>query len=276
MSSTSVVHAGLHAPINYLPPSALQLEQQARFEVEAFDMGVQRFREAVATRALTELTAGQRLLREIIPGLATAICAARDKALEAINGNGSASHPPPWAWPIQVLADDPAGERLAVITMGCVLSTNKLQHDEGGYHLTNQAMPVTPMARQISRTVRLQVEYDRWSGTAPELEKRLKARYPTVNRNVWRRWRDKVKALREEPWDMGTEVALGAHLIHLLLGTAPSRFKLETIALRGKPTAHLVISDETLALIDDVTTRGEVARPFLMPMVCPPIPWTYH
>jgi len=31
----------------YVPPTALQLEQQAHFEVEAFDMGVQRFREAV-------------------------------------------------------------------------------------------------------------------------------------------------------------------------------------------------------------------------------------
>ena len=85
-------------------PTALQMEQQARFEVEAFKMGVERFREAIATRDLSELTAGQRLLREIVPKFAALLCKAKDEALELIN-NGASSHPPPWAWPIGLLAD---------------------------------------------------------------------------------------------------------------------------------------------------------------------------
>jgi hypothetical protein len=85
-----------------------------------------------------------------------------------------------------------------------------------------------------------------------------------------------VEALRAEPWEVGAEVSLGAHLIHLLVETAPTRFVIEKITVRGKPTAHLTISEATIELISDVTTRGEIARPFLMPMVCPPIPWRYE
>jgi hypothetical protein len=256
---------------SYLQPTALQLEQQAKFEVEAFEQGVSRFREALLTRDLSELTAGQRLLREIVPGLSEAITKARAEAVERIGDR--TGQPPQWAWPIQLL-DDPA--KIAVITLGCILAMRKLTHDEDRYRPTLQSTAVTPLAREISKAIQLQVEYDKWAGDNPDLEKRLKARYPTVHRNVWRRWRVKVEALRAEPWEAGAEVTLGAHLIHLLVETAPTRFVIEKITLRGKPTTHLTISEATIELISDVTTRGEIARPFLMPMVCPPIPWRYE
>jgi hypothetical protein len=132
------------------------------------------------------------------------------------------------------------------------------------------------LARHIAQGVRLQVEFDKWSGVHPDLEKRLRARYPTVHRNVWSRWRQKVEALRAQPWDAKTEAHLGLHLIHCLVEAAPTRFRVENRPVKGKPTAHLTLSDETLELITDVQTRMEVARPLRMPMICPPLPWRYE
>jgi hypothetical protein len=276
--------------VTYCSPTALQLEQQARFEVEAFNEGVKRYREAIAgseswagtvgdtvkvrrTQSdLTELTAGQKLLVEIVPGLSARIGQAQATALAAINGKGAASHPPPWAWYIG-LVDDP--DKLAVITLGCVLAF-RLDHDDGGYRLDRQSAPITSLARNIASAVKMQVEFDRWSGENPALEKKLRALYPNVHRNVWARWRRKVDALRTEPWEPGAEVHLGTCLIDCLLAAAPSRFKTEHLPVRGKRTAHLTISDETIEFINDVTTRAEVARPLLMPMICPPIPWRYE
>jgi hypothetical protein len=283
---------------SYPTPTALQLEQQANFEVEAFNEGVRRYREALAGEQswagevggtvrgrhrrpnMTELTAGQKLLKEIVPGLAAGIAKAKAEAVEAIGrGDGAkGGRVPLWAWPIGLLAGDDADEKLAVIALGCVLSMPVVQDDDedGGYAPDRTSMPLVPLARHITAAVRVQIEFDRWKGDNPELAKRLRTRYPNLHRNVWSRWRKKVNALRVEPWDAATEVALGEHLVHLLVAAAPTRFLLELRPLRGKPTWHLTISDETLDLINDVTTRAEIARPLLMPMICPPKPWRYE
>lgn len=251
-------------------PHSLLLEAQARFEVEAFDEGISRYREALQARDLTELTMGQRLLREIVPALAERIKAAQDEAEAGLAHRGRL---PLWAWPIGLVE----AERLAVITLGTVLSFGRVAPDiEGHYRLTENSHPLVFAARRVAAAARIQVEYDNWSSDAePAVLKRLERRYPHVNRNVWTRWRRKVDAARET-WEPAIETALGCHLIALLAEAAPTRFSITHIIQRGKTVAHLQVTEETLALIDDLATRAEIARPVLMPMICPPIPWRYE
>jgi hypothetical protein len=256
-------------------PTIQELEEQARFEVEAFEEGTKRYREAIKSQDLTELTAGQRLLREVVgspdrPGFAAAIAKERAACTESLTRLGQTS---PWALPFQLIEED---DRLAVITLGAVLSGRRLQLDEDLYRLSSLSTPITHMARHISSAIRMQVEYDRWSEGNEALNKKLRKRFPTLHRNVWSRWRTKLNALREEPWDVKTEVAVGAAFIHLLVETAPKRFTIEKHSVRGKPALYLTISDETVELLDDVTTRMEVARPLLMPMICEPLDWRYE
>jgi hypothetical protein len=251
-------------------PTALQLEAQARFEQEAFDEGVKRYRDAL-TRDVTVLTAGQRLLREIVPGLAAGITKARAEGVASLTSPSGSKIP--WAWPMQLVEED---DRLAVITLGCVLSMPPLERDDDRYRLSEHSLPVTALARHIASGIRMQVEFDRWSEGNEALLRRLRTQFPNLHRNVWRRWRIKVDAMREAPWSPSDEAALGGCLMHLLVQAAPTRFRIELASVRGKPTAHLVISDATMELIDDATRRAEVARPLLMPMTCPPIPWRYE
>lgn len=253
-------------------PTERELEEQARFEVEGFNEGVERYRDAIANRDLTELTAGQKLLLEIVEPLSAAIAKARAEAVASIAKQGGGDRQP-WAWPIQ-LVEDPS--RLAVITLGCVLSMPRIERDEDTIRLSMHGIPVTTMARHIASAIKMQVQYDTWAEGNEALDRKLRAKFPMLHRNVWRRWRVKVNALREEDWAPSVEAAVGAHLIHLLVQTAPTRFRVEHQSVRGKAAAHLVISDETIELIDDVTTRAEVARPLLMPMICEPLDWRYE
>jgi DNA-directed RNA polymerase len=254
-----------------VPEREAQLEAQARFEVEAFDEGTERYREAIAARDLSELTVGQKLLREIVKPFAAAIAKSRAEAADSVTRHGGEKLL--WALPIQLVEED---DRLAVITVGCVLAMHRFEHEDDAIRLSAHSLPVTSMARNIASATRMQVEYDKWAQGNDALDRKLRAKFPTLHRNVWRRWRTKVNALREEPWPPAVEVTLGATLIHLLVQSAPTRFRIETQSVRGKPTVHLVISDETIELLNDVTTRMEVARPLLMPMICEPLDWRYE
>ena len=248
--------------------SAYDLARQARFETLGFSRAIKRYHEDSAHKDWSELSAGQALLREIVPPLSALITTHQSSIQLAM---GHAGRQPEWAWQFLLLSAD----KLAVITLmtalrGAVGTFGDRDATQG------DGAPVTACAKAVATAIRVQVEYDKWAKQSPDLEKTLRFKHPKVDRRVWSKWRVKVEAAREEPWSSSLEAGLGAHLLGLLCEAAPKRFSSATRRISGGRTQLFVTpSQETLDLIDDVTARAEVARPMLMPMTIPPIPYRY-
>ena len=259
--------------------SAYDLTRQARWEVEGTRRAAERYREVAATADPSTLPSGRRLLREVVPLLTEAVKAAQAEAMDAIGAGPKAGRLSGWQWPMQLLAP----EKLAVITL-----TNALRAEQQQGGMTSD---LTSLAVAIAGAIRDELEFERWmreqvSANKAAWEARdgdhrnvlgaFKARYPNVDRKVWARWRQRVKATRDTQWDKASAVQTGAKLVALLVEVAPARFYSAMRRLVGGRTQlYLKIDEETLAMMNDIEERAAVRRPALMPMLCPPLPWVY-
>lgn len=258
--------------------TAFDLMEQAKWEVEGTRRAARRYREAAATADPSTLPSGQKLLRELVPPLVEKITELQLKAADSIASRGR--KPSEWAWPIQLLD----ASALAVITIVQGLNAARGQTDA----LSN----ITSVALGIASAVRDELEYRRWVSAQVAANKAakeakdwdhvdvlaaFKRRYPAADRKTWARWRKKIELAREERWDRPTSVALGAALISALVEAAPGRFEVAQRAVEGgRKQSYLRLSEETMGLMNDIEVRAEVARPQLMPMIIPPIPWQYE
>src|SRR6185503_5721346 len=197
--------------------------------------------------------------------------------LEAADAIARVGITPPWAWPIQLLeAQEMALVAVSRALDGCV---------QDAYHST-----VVSISEAIAWAVRDEVDYRRWVEAQVEANRVAKeeknwehrdvlaafrARYPNADRHVWAKWRRKL-AIAREPWSKETGIHLGGALLHALTKAAPQHFELQMIRQGPRTTAHLKLSEATEEMMMDIETRAAVARPILMPMIIPPIPWRYE
>lgn len=255
---------------------AFDLLAEARWEQEGVRRAAQRWREAAAVADPSTLPSGQKLLREVLPPLIEKITALQMRAAEM----RQTAREQKWALPIQLLS----AETLAVITVVRALA--------GAAVPAAVRATVTGLSIDIAQAVRDEVDYQQWIEAQKDVNKAakeakdwdhidlvaaFKRRYPTADRKSWRRFRRKLELALTEPWDRPTAVQLGTALIHALVEAAPDRFVVAPIPLAGGRAQNYVrLSPETIAMLRDVNTRSEVARPMLMPMLIPPIPWRYE
>jgi len=247
--------------------------EEAKWEMEGVRRATERYREAALSTDPSSLPSGQWLLRAIVPGLIEEITQLQAQA-EA--GLATAGRPSRWWWPIQLL---PASH-LAVMTVICGI--NAMRDPSGG------PSAVTMVSRAIADAARDQLEYQRWVSEQADANKiakaqgwehvdvlaRMRRQYPRMDRRIWKRWRIKVAALREQ-WDQPTQVEFGGALLVALCKAAPDHFALALRRESGRDTSYLRVSPETTERMRDIETRAEVARPLLMPMIISPIPWCY-
>jgi DNA-directed RNA polymerase len=246
---------------------AFTLSRQAQWETEGFRRAIARYREDMQSKELHEISAGQRLLRDVVPPLAALITEAqRDAAASLVRPIKRSAGD--WALHIQLLPAD----KIAVITVSSVMRGVIATGGESSY-----GGRVIMVGRGIAKSLQAQVDYDAWAKESPDVEAFLRRRYPKVDKRTWRKWSKQMELIRSEPWGSSVEAELGTHLIALLCRAAPTRFFLENRrVMEGQTHKFLVPSQETVDLLEDVTARAEVARPLLMPMVCRPVPWKYE
>lgn len=252
---------------------AFDLTAEANWEVEGTRRAIAAYRRAASAMPLDALPPGRKLLREIVPGLKVRIEAAQReaevlvKARAAASGGGNGAARRGGAWIMLLLPAD----ILALLTTITVLRAAEPRGDP-----TAASLPST--IDELVKAIRDEVEYRTWAAepTHETLLKRLRKAYPNLNRGVWCRWRRKVEALRIEKWPRADCIHFGAQLIALLVETSEGRFVVDTRTLEGGRTQKYVrLSEECLQVLQDVSSRAEVARPRLMPMICAPIPWQY-
>ncbi len=259
------------------------LHAQALWETEGTRRAVFRYREAAASKEPHELPGGRRLLRECVPNLVTAIRLGQDEAKELLASEGRT---PLWAWPL-MLCD---AEELAVITVCTTLRAVGGPATDG-----NRSASAISSCAMIARVAQEQLGFDHWveeqkkvnkvakeAKGDPEAEphrdllKALRNAHPDVDRRTWAKWRKKLEITKADPWDKAVCLAFGGWLLDALERTSEGRIKVAQRAISGGRTeAYVALSAETEELLRDLDSRAEVARPLRMPMLIPPIPWSY-
>lgn len=250
--------------------SAYDLTRQARWEVEGFRRAAAEYERARASADPTTLPSGQRLLREIVPGLTDRIREAQREALRLTTSRASRV---PWAIPVQLLDADV----LALITV-CSALRGVLCESDG------TDIPVTSLSYSVAASVQDEVNFRTWikgqrdrrkeDGEHRDLEAAFKRAYPNPDQRAWRQWRRKMEIAVTEQWDNPTRLQLGAALLQWLLEVSPRFEKFERWE-KNVRKLHFRLTAETIEMMNDLEQRRALVRPRLMPMLIPPRDWEY-
>lgn len=261
--------------------TAEEIHAECIWEMEGVRIATERYRAAMDTADVTALGPSSKLLRQIVPPLIKAICAAQVEAGEQMSNGGRAATR---GLPLILLPADKLALIVAAKSLRVALTSRVAGKDE--------ALGIVAQAGHICSAMRDQIEFDRWEAEQLQAAKdakrlkdsdhvnllrRLEKAYPNLSTRAWARWRTKIEVLREQPWEKELATATGAHLIRMLVDTSPDVFE---IIERGKGGGQvqyfLALTESASEMLRDLTARAEVARPLLMPMIVRPNPWRYE
>ncbi len=255
---------------------------QAAWELEGVRRSVERYREAAKAADPLTLAPGKALVRGVVTPLIAAIRGLQDASAEALSTPG---RQPEYAWPLQVI--EPEKAAVIVLSVACRAGLRMVEKVAGN----SLGGTLAAHAKEIAGALRDQLHYDRWVASERQLNKEaarsqveghkdrlyaLQKRYPTLDRRVWRKWAAKLELAALAEWDEKQAIVLGSALLRLLCDVAPDKFVIEERKTAVGVQYVLGVTEQVREVMNDVTQRAEVARPLLMPMICPPNPWQYE
>lgn len=265
------------AHFRHTPVADLELE--ARWELEAIQLGVERFQQQEKEKEEGDRASGRMVMRETVEPVAKLI----EERLVEKDGPG---FPPPW----RVLLSGASSEVLSVIAVGVALRTKNLPGTD------RRGQPLPTFNGRIAHAVRDQRDFDRWSSeqrkAAREQDKEERAaepadvalqRFERMNQGkrnrsrAWARFVERMEIARTADWSPNDEHSVGTFLAGALVEAAPKWFAVEEVG--AKKSAHapmcLVLTDYAVGRMADSEDRASVARPMLLPMLVPPNDWRY-
>ncbi len=254
------------------------VEAQARWEMAGVTAGIERYRSIQAGSEIDETAPAQVIIRKILPALTARIEALVDPLIDRLaTATGGSYRMSASDGLLQAL---PADEQ-AVIALVCAMRGVV----QPGAIFAGSAAAAVSIARQIAGTAIDQEEYRRWEDEKKaeaketgegDAAKRLRLRYPDLTREVWRKVRSRLDVVRSQPLPEAERVKYGMALLACLTEASPD-FKIENCPIgAGRTEARLVVSEALIEAMNDRSARSELARPLLLPMICPPNDWRYE
>lgn len=160
-----------------------------------------------------------------------------------------------------------SAEALATIVMATLI-------DCGAYADRPDGVPLPTFSRNLHAALVAERQYLAWRGEAdkPTLAA-IRQRYPDLKRATWTRIAKTLRELPEDPWpDEASQNAVASRMADIVVAAVPTWVELTTLKrARGIGAANcLRLTDTAQQILKDA---GEVRRPFVMPMICPPDSW---
>lgn len=241
-------------------------DRQLRLEFEANKRGVQAYRElrqkAIERKQESTTNPGQRLLIELLDPFIDAIKSEQEKC----NQKRGRGRPCKHCAPILSLPAD----KIAFITIRQVLNS-----------CANMDMAkLTPIANNVADFIEHEVAFGLLKKEDPKIEQWLENKIADlygkeVSRKILLSKLNERAKSNESIWDMTTKIEFGVFLIDLLIATTGAFEHEVQIMGKNKSVGILKISKETQKRLDDDHAACAIlSRPFLGPMVHPPLPWT--
>ena len=179
---------------------------------------------------------------------------------------------------------------LAFIAIRSVLTIRMSGKDKVA---SNNKRTIESLSMKIGNAVRLQLEYEMWK-KADETKAKKERVHPhsiiiystslyqqllnysggQVNKQVWIRWKRKIRTIESEVWSHNMVVSVGSVLLYALLKFCPTFITKEQVRTGVKTEYRIHLTDGVYQALNDLNAKLEVNRPFCLPMICRPIPWT--
>lgn len=244
--------------------TARTLEAQARWETEGCRRAIARYRDAEATLDPASLPPGQALLRSLVPRLRDALAGVQREIIDP----GQGSNGIPGGAALVALE----AERLAVLALSVCLRVEAEDVDGSGVSSTARSVCLA-----LATALAAQIDFDKWEETADKsVLAAIQRRYPEMDAPTWRRLRKKLDGVEPTRWTVSERLQIGAAVLAAVTLACEDHFVIETRHIgQGRTETYLTLTDLARRLMDDRRARAEVARPLVMPMLMPPIPWRY-
>ncbi|MFK4044703.1 hypothetical protein ACI2KH_07075 [Roseomonas mucosa] len=262
---------------------AFDLTRQQLWEVDATNRAVKKFREDADRLDPHELPSGRRALLQTVRPVAAVL----ERWLEAATKSSTERRSPAWNRLLNFEA-----EVLAVVAVSAALRAGPVGEEQFG-----QTLPW--YGKRVSAALRDQSDHDAWiaAGTGKnatkeraDLVRMFQRANPEPDRRAWTRLCKRLEIERSIPWHASPEATtqVGEVLASALVAAAPHGptkageplpwwFQL---GQAGPGPAHLrpqclLLTDYAVEQMEDSNTRAELARPAMLPMLIPPVPWAY-
>lgn len=253
------------------------VERQQRWELHAVQAGVERFRhhqsKAEDGGRLADTKPGMRMLTAIMENLVPAVEATRVEVQDAFKDKPNRWSP--WWIPILSLR----AEVLAYITVRTVMGADEveLRHQARRVGQRCETERQFALFREHEREREKQMEAE--GHESPENVFKLMCYYASdLSPRTFKKWRAKSEDFDAEPWGEEVHYHLGLKLIHLMVEHGGGWFQVRVTHFRGhggalKTHKILEMTPEARAFLGDQKELEEVNRPWLVPMLSPPVPW---
>lgn len=261
------------------PPTIQEIERQVRWEVDAVERAVKRYRQEQRDAVdIGSTSAGQKLLREAMGELTEHI---RDtqESLEGVSARGATSKN---EWWLYVCLVDPG--KLAYLTLRALLGEKPSEAVTGRRKLTLSC-------KSLIRMIELEVSFQDWVQedrvTAKEAKTlgaayqrqldAFKRRNKKVDARSVKRWFAKLQRAWKQPWPESQKFALGGALIKWAVEHGAGLFTIERVPRPGgKTELYATPTPRAQVIMEDHDARSEVAKPFQRPMLCQPKQWQWE
>lgn len=265
---------------------AFALREQAEWEVAAVNRAITKYHEAKRHMATHELPPGAQALVETV-GPVSEVIAKKQKEF-----GGPAQPGPAALWKFAFLLSPPD-----VLSAVGIITALRTSTTPGG----RVGVSVMQYSRWVASVLKDQHDHDFWvadleakqraavrdakaAGKAPNevredaLVRRFRKQFPDGDRKGWAKFAGKMEIARSSKWSGEMTTQVGACLAQCLADGAPEWFE---VIRSGVGHAHLwplclCLTPRAVERMADMDVRAEVARPMLLPMIIPPIPWKYE
>ncbi len=250
--------------------AAFDLDTEAKWELRAATLGVERYRRSALSADVAQLPPSQRLIRETVGPLLRAF---QDNVSFVTGADRKACQSESLRW----LAE---GDSLVQAAGSVSVAASDLmtpQWSGVGYSDGVPCRPVAQVARTIGAYLLTCRENAMWITEQPKdsaLLKTFKARYPEPTAADWRAFR-KQHGLERLDVSEGFSVQVGAAVLGWLIDGSPE-WLCRTTVYEGVRSVNMVaLTDQGTSILADVNARAEVAYPLHAPMIVPPHDWRY-
>ncbi|MBB6253053.1 DNA-directed RNA polymerase [Nitrospirillum iridis] len=251
-------------------------DAQARWETEMVRRGVQRYRDELDRVDLAQHALGEQFMRCLMgtkdhQGLVNAIQTYQDVVPEKALGEAY------WTTKEEdILISALPADVVAFLTLRCVLSFRA--PDDGLW-----GAPLTAVQLQLAKALRdemtVRAAIDRAGTDAGLADVADKIKKAATRGQLGSSTLAKLRKTQRAVLDLDQEwpIALGLKAAAILLGLAEAATRgavcVATVAAGGRTQKRVILSDEAKAAILANRDRDELTRPYLLPMIAPPLDW---
>ena len=233
------------------------IEKELELEAMSMQMGINRYREALATDGLDGLLPGQQLMKAAMSPMIEALNVWKEQTKDGLASRNAASF---------YFLDSIDVEAVAWITANCCLS--RLHEQPKVANLASH------IAMRLEQTININEIAKANPALATKIAKRTSSVTQDKNRMVFIRKGAELVDVKVVAWDDVVRIRVGTLLIEMFCQSTGLTAAETRIQGANTKAMHLRPTESCMRWLEESHARCELLSPVRLPMVCRPKNWT--